>query len=265
MTATTVPPRLRGLTPFMSVPSDGTVHVWRVSLNHPTELLSALQSSLSADEQAHAQRFIFERDRRRYVIAHAALRKIIAAYLRTDAASVEFDVGMRGKPSLRGPVNEHGLRFNMSHSEDLALVAVTREREVGVDVEYVRDVADDLSIAQHFFCKSEQALLGAADGPERRSMFFRLWTRKEALIKATGDGLWLPLNEVDVSAAEDNRPHTLAVMDGRGVQRHLRVQDLWPASSYAAAIAVEVEDTPTLDVRIGSIELALLFRSSCRK
>ena len=203
------------------------VDIWCVALDAPDD---APRSLLSIEEQQRADRFVFDRDRRRYVIAHAALRQLLARY---TAADLTFTYGPRGKPALI----DTEVRFNLAHSDDVALVAISTECEVGVDVERVRTISDLEAIANRYFCLRERAAIMACQGDARVLTFMRFWTRKEALLKLTGDGLSLPLDCVDV-AWPDARS-TLTVADGSGVSHCVIVADLHVANDYAAAVAVE--------------------------
>jgi 4'-phosphopantetheinyl transferase len=158
----------------------GEIHVWRLGLDGAPDD----EALLSEAERARAARFRFADHRDRYVAAHAGLRRVLAAYLDVPPASLAFAAGDGGKPALPGT-----LRFNLSHSDACALVAVAREREVGVDVERLRAVPEALSIARRYFSDSEAASLLGCEGEARDRAFFTLWTRKEALLKLRGLGL----------------------------------------------------------------------------
>jgi 4'-phosphopantetheinyl transferase len=179
---------------------------------------------LDESERARAARFIFERDRRRFISAHVQLRKILGHWLQRDAASLRFDFAARGKPSIEG------LQFNLSHSGERALVAMHPSLPVGVDIEEMRAV-EFAALAERNFSPSERADIAAA--PDLRAAFFRIWTGKEAFIKLLGEGLHFPLDAFDI----DERG-TLAgcrLLDAR----RYSVRSLACAPGYAAAIAVE--------------------------
>ena len=181
--------------------STGVVHVWRANLAQPPELQATLLRTLNDDERARADRFHFAQHRRRFVVARGFLRALLGRYLRTTPEDVRFAYGPYGKPSLAEPDAANGLRFNASHSHELAVYAFVQDREVGVDVEYVNTEFAGEDIAKHFFSAYEvQALLSLPES-ERAAAFFRCWTRKEAYIKAIGNGLSHPLDEFDVTLA----------------------------------------------------------------
>jgi 4'-phosphopantetheinyl transferase len=169
-----------------------TVLVSVIRLDQP-----ALPDLLDDDERGRASRFVFERDRRRFVAAHVATRAILGRYLNADPSSLRFAIGERGKPRLVDPPAD--LRFNLSHAGERALLAVTLGREIGVDIEELRVVSDLLRLAEDVFSAGEQERLRAASSSHLHDVFFRLWTRKESFIKARGDGLHFPLKGFDVS------------------------------------------------------------------
>jgi 4'-phosphopantetheinyl transferase len=215
------------------------VDIWRIQLNVPTHLLRVLERILSTDESERAARFHFPIHRDRFIAAHGCLRDILTRYLPLDPRSLSFFINDYGKPSLSETFSERGLEFNLSHSGDLALVAVTLNRQVGVDVEYMREEVSREKIAPRYFSEREVSDFLSVP-PERRNVaFFNCWTRKEAYIKAHGLGLSLPLDSFDVSliASEPavlraTRPNPQEAV--RWTLKHLEVHP-----NYAAAVAVE--------------------------
>jgi 4'-phosphopantetheinyl transferase len=202
----------------------GSVHVWIVDL----ESSPATAEVLSPSELARAARFRFARDRRRFIASHAALREILAAYTGILPASLEFIALPHGKPALVSG----DLRFNLSHSADLALVALASGAEVGVDIERIRAQLELEAIARRFFSPSETDALLAYPEPERESAFFRCWTRKEAYVKALGGGLTISLASFAVSLD----PNRAALLSGVEAPWTLHSLDVHPA--YCAALAV---------------------------
>jgi 4'-phosphopantetheinyl transferase len=176
-----------------------------------------MHALLSADELARASRFHFERDRARYTASRGVLRSILARYLDADPASLVFERGPHGKPALVNPATT--LRFNVSHSEDLLLLAVAHAREVGVDLEAMRESVHFEMLSDHYFTPEDAWALRTAPEPERTWRFFELWTRTEAQLKARGLGL-------------TEKPNI--VRDGVFDVRSIR-----PLDGYAAALAVE--------------------------
>jgi 4'-phosphopantetheinyl transferase len=217
---------------------EGEVHVWRIALDRPTWDDADLRSSLAPDELARAARFVFPVDRERFVAARDALRQILARYIGCSPRQVHFGYSQHGKPTLRAPGASTGLTFNLSHTRDLALCAVTRGREVGIDVEAIRpEVAID-EIARTTFSPAERSALAALPPGERLAAFFACWTRKEAYLKARGDGLTYPLDQFDVSLGPGEAPALLGSREGPAEVRRWDLRALDLGERYAAALAV---------------------------
>lgn len=219
--------------------SDDDVHVWRASLDPPASVVERLERTLATDERERAGRFRFSRHRSHFIAARGMLRAILGLYLEAEPAALYFQYGPRGKPGLAGDGDDGTLRFNLSHSGELALYAVARGRELGIDVEQIRSDRSDESIARRFFSPSEvEALLALPEG-ERRDAFFRCWTRKEAYIKARGDGLSLALDQFDVSLAPGEPATLLRTRQDAADAARWSLRDLPAGPGYAAALAVE--------------------------
>jgi 4'-phosphopantetheinyl transferase len=179
--------------------SDHEVQLWRVDLEKVSGSHNRWQKLLSPDEQARAQSFRISADRQRYTVVRALLRVILAGYMKRDPEDLTFAYSNLGKPRSDSVCSESEIRFNVSHSGGAALLAFTRAREVGVDIEIVRHNIEAESLARRFFSLREQEQLSDLETEERAEAFFRCWTRKEAYLKATGAGLSLPLGQFDVS------------------------------------------------------------------
>jgi 4'-phosphopantetheinyl transferase len=223
------------------------LHVVCFRLDHP---VNGALSLLDEDERARAARFVFERDRRRFVAAHAWVRITLAGYLDLDPASLRLATGPHGKPHLVGaPID---LRHNLSHAGDRALLAVALGHEVGVDIECERAI-DVPGLSQRFFAPSEAEAIRALPGAEQLQGFLRCWTRKEAFIKARGDGLSFPLRGFEVSLAEAVSPQTLiaCAADPDALLRW-RVAGLPAESGYTAAVAHDIENVRLLQWNAGS-------------
>lgn len=234
---------LRAMTEdFLRLEADD-VHVWSLSLDLPEAALQRLDSALSAEEAARAERFVFIPDRRRYVAAHGLLRLVLAGYLGTSPDAVAFRSNSDGKPRL---AHCERLRFNLSHSGLLGLLAVSANREVGVDIEEIRDVDDIENLAETCFSPVEQAALAAVPAAQRRWAFFAGWTRKEAFLKALGEGLSRPLDSFDVSLAPGEPARLLRVQGAPGAPESYAVRSLEPAPGYVGALVV---DGPQVTVR----------------
>jgi 4'-phosphopantetheinyl transferase len=211
------------------------VDLWRIALNLPPASVKPLESHLSADESQRAARFRFPADRDRYIVAHGCLREILVRYLHCQPGQLSFSTNEYGRPSLE----DHKLEFNLSHSGNFALIAVSQEHKVGVDVERIRSDLEQDSIARRFFSANEVAELMALPPDQKELAFFNCWTRKEAYIKAQGLGLTLPLNSFDVSLA----PIEPAIL--HATRPNPREADRWTLlaldvdPNYVAALAVE--------------------------
>jgi 4'-phosphopantetheinyl transferase len=213
------------------------VDVWAVALSAPPERVAALRRTLSEDERERADRFYFERDRRRFTCARGVLRSLLGAYLEVDARDVTFTYGPHGKPALSGRYRG-ALTFNVSHSHELAVMAIGRNIEMGIDVEAVRAMDDGDDIASRFFSLCEAAQLRGLPAGVRTTAFFACWTRKEAYLKALGSGLAKPLDGFDVTFAPGETP-ALFVRDDVSETARWSISALSPAAGYAGAIVTE--------------------------
>ena len=220
---------------------DHEVHVWRAGLAWSSDCMRRLTDTLSPDEQEKADHFHFDIDRRRQIVARGLLRRLLARVLRTTADRLRFDYSATGKPRLAGDPAEAKLEFNVSHSGGLVLIAVTVGRAVGIDVERIRaDMAVD-RIAAEFFSPRECAALAALPPHLQCDGFFACWTRKEAYIKARGDGLSLPLHQFDVSILPGQPARLLETRPDPAEARRWGLQDLYVGPGYKAALAAEGE------------------------
>jgi 4'-phosphopantetheinyl transferase len=225
----------------LALPED-EVQLWRVDLEAIRAEESRWQKILSSDEATRASRFHFSRDRQCFVAGRALLRIILAGYLATDANGLRFSYSDKEKPSLAPPHADSNVMFNISHSGGVALLAFTRGRAIGVDVEQVRSDFELEAIARRFFSAHEQSQLAAVPAEEKPAAFFRCWTRKEAYIKATGDGLSLPLSQFDVSLAAGEQNALLATRpDASEVSRWL-LRDVPGGTGFMAAVCVRGRD-----------------------
>ena len=223
------------------LPSDA-VHVWRASLCVSAASLRTFEGTLTGDEYARAERFYFQKHRERFIAGRGLLRNILSRYLGKEPDRLRFCYNSYGKPALIEEADADGLCFNLSHSHVMALYAVTREREIGIDIEYFRPDVETEKLAERFFSPREAAALRALPEHLRKKAFFNCWTRKEAYIKAEGKGLAIPLNAFDVSLTP-GEPAALLHS-----QRHPQETSRWvlraldPEPGYAAALAVKGHD-----------------------
>jgi 4'-phosphopantetheinyl transferase len=218
------------------------VHVWRAVLDVPESQVRNLWYTLTADERQRAERYVFQKDRTHFVVARGLLRVLLGRYLRQDPRHLHFTYGPHGKPALATDTGRASMHFNVSHSHGLALYAITRGREVGVDVERIRPAVVQEQIAEHFFSPREVIVLRALPPPLQAPAFFACWTRKEAYIKAKGDGLTLPLDQFEVSLAPGEPAALLRTAWDPQEAAGWALQDLAPAPGYRAAVAVAGHD-----------------------
>lgn len=185
-------------------PAENEVHVWRICADDWRDRNSQLKALLTDAALTRAERFYYSRDRFRYVVAHGVMCLILAhSYLRVAPKTLVFGTAHNGKPHLIGPSHKPPLFFNLTHSADIILLAVAAA-EVGVDVERIRENICWEDIAGHAFSRCEQRQLANATPERRPELFFNGWSRKEAFLKARGDGLSFPLDAFSVSLEPDN-------------------------------------------------------------
>jgi 4'-phosphopantetheinyl transferase len=217
----------------------GTIQIWSIRLDPPAERVEQLGRFLAADEWQRANRFRFEKHRRQYVVGRGALRALLGAYLSTPPEAVQFRYGPRGKPFLVTPQDAPGLQFNLSNSDELALAGFVRGPEIGVDVEYLRPMPDCEKISERFFSQSEREVLRGIPVPRKEEAFFNCWTRKEAYLKAVGEGLAAALDSFDVTLAPGDPPRMLTLEGDAARAARWSLHHLRPADDYIGAVAIE--------------------------
>ncbi|HTT25200.1 MAG TPA: 4'-phosphopantetheinyl transferase superfamily protein [Candidatus Sulfotelmatobacter sp.] len=214
------------------------VHLWRRRLQASSMEVSASYQLLSAEEQERAGRFRIERARNDFVLTRGTLRTLLARYLEHAPQELRFRYANRGKPVLE---EEYNLCFNVSHTDGLALIAVVKQRAIGVDVENISRKTPAKELAERFFSEQERAALRHLGEDELQAAFFRCWTRKEAYIKAKGDGLSIPLHQFDVSMAAGERDVLIATRPDTAEEARWLICDVPIGAGYAAAVAVALE------------------------
>lgn len=222
--------------------SSDDVHVWCASLEQPASRVEQLRQILSAEELSRADRFYFEQHKKRFIVGRGLLRTILGRYLGIEPSRVQFSYGAHGKPALEAIPGESTLQFNLSHSQDIALYGVTCDRLIGVDIEYIRPMSDAEQIVERFFAATENAVFRALPTTQKQEAFFNCWTRKEAYLKACGDGLARSLNHIEVSFIPGEPARLLSIEGSPSSATSWCLRDLAPASGYVAAIAVEGHD-----------------------
>jgi 4'-phosphopantetheinyl transferase len=217
------------------------VHSWCASLDVPPETSARLYATLTPDERTRSARFRFERDQQRFIVARGVLRDLLGRYLQTQPSHIRFVYNAFGKPDL-SPAFGNRLTFNLSHSAGLALIAIATASNVGVDLEYIRPQSDYADIARHFFSTAEADDLIALPSHLCAEAFFSCWTKKEAYLKACGEGLAIPLNSFSVPLTThpaDTPVDLYAASKGIAPAKRWSLYTLRPGPGYAGALAIE--------------------------
>ena len=215
------------------------VHIWRVNLMQSEPMIARCRELLPADEIARAERFHFERDRRRFAVSHAMVRDVLGRYLGIGPQELRFVFGAKGKPEIAEEFNSLGLKFNLSHSGEFALMGVSIKLTMGIDIEEIRPDFGGQEIAERFLSPYEVATLLSLPQHQRADAFFYCWTRKEAYIKAQGDGLSLPLDSFDVTFAPGTAPALLRVAEDPNEVARWKLYDIDSGPGYKAALMIE--------------------------
>jgi len=218
------------------------VQLWRLDLEALAVNEDCWQRLLSVDERARAERFLLPRPRQHFVVTRGVLRTVLGAYLALDPTKLNFQNSVKGKPSLGAPNANTGITFNVSHAGEVALLAFSRRRELGVDVERVSRDLDIDAVAQRFFSLHEQRQLASVSSEDRFEAFFRCWTRKEAYIKAKGEGLALPLDQFDVSLAVRDTNALLSTRPDGSEAGRWSLREVSAGPGYLAALCVAGHD-----------------------
>jgi 4'-phosphopantetheinyl transferase len=214
------------------------VHLWRAALDIPSEDCARIRAVLSSDEKARADRFRFDRDRCRFVVARGFLRAILSLYLDCAPHQVHFSYSEYGRPSLGGSHADFQLNFNLAHSGSLVLYGITRRQAIGVDLELIRFDFELEQVARRFFSPEEAGCLLSLPADARRKAFFDCWTRKEAFIKAKGMGFSLLLDQFDVSLLPGEPAALLETKWDKTESSYWSLRGIDVHPDYAAAVAV---------------------------
>jgi 4'-phosphopantetheinyl transferase len=215
------------------------VHIWRTSLEPDEQTLGRHRQLLTTEEQVRAERFLFVRDRHHFITARAILRTLLGSYLQQDPRKVMLTYGERGKPALAIQRPDVPLEFNLSHSAGMALYAFTLQAQTGVDIEFHRDIQDLRQLAATVFSASEQAALDALPATLKKVGFYAAWTRKEAFIKAIGEGVAFPLDRFDVSLTPGEPARLLRIHGDPIAARRWQMVAFTPAEQFSGALVVE--------------------------
>ncbi len=222
----------------LALPAGDEARVWLAHLDPGAATVDRLVAVLSPDERERAARFHFRRDAMRWIVARATLREILGAYLEMEPAAVAFTYGPKGKPGLSPAEGRADVQFSVSHSADLAAFAVTVDVPVGVDVERLRGLEDMDQIAARTFSGRECGALRSLPRGQRAAGFFNCWTRKEAYIKALGEGLSYPLDRFSVSLVPGTPARLETVEDQPSHVEAWTMEALPVSAGFAGAVVV---------------------------
>jgi len=215
----------------------GSLQIWRTRLDLCSDSLSAYSELLSHDERSRAKRFVLTRDHDRFVVSRGTLRLLLGRYLQIPPDSARIEEGPQGKPFVVGNRLSFDLKFSLSHSHGLAVFAFTKDKEVGIDLEKIRLDFASREIAQRYFSSQEVSELDALTPQLYAAGFFQCWTRKEAYVKARGQGLQIPLDSFSVSLAPERPPELLA-----SDSDDWSIYSFEPFAGYAAAVVAEKDN-----------------------
>ena len=211
------------------------IHIWRANLDLSSVVIEKLASTLSKDEINRANRFRFQQHRDRFIVGRGILRELLANYLRDR---VIFEYSLRGKPQLASFLNQDSLQFNVSHSQDLAIYGFNYQRIIGVDLEYIKDNIDYKQLAKRFFTTQELQLIHSYPTSEQKTIFFQLWTAKEAYLKATGEGLAGSLDTIEFTL-DNNSVKLMEIKQDQAQVSYWSINNFIPQDNFIATIAVK--------------------------
>jgi 4'-phosphopantetheinyl transferase len=241
--------------------ADNEIHVWATTLSMAAAGLELFSATLTPDEKERAKKSKFEKHRNRYIAGRGALRAILGQYLDARAADLRFDYLTNGKPAFAQDFAGAGIHFNLAHTEDLALIAVTRIGPIGVDVECVRPTKNVDELVARFFSQRENELFQKVPNDQKPVAFFNLWTPKEAMLKATGEGITRSLSLVEVSFLPGEPAKLLAISGDEAAAEEWFLRELSPANEFVGAAVVH-KRTSNTERRTPNIEEPLINVSS---
>lgn len=219
--------------------TDNDVHIWSASLQQPARVVQRLAGVLSEDERMRAERFHFKDHRSFFIVGRGILRTLLARYLNLESQQVQVEYTQSGKPFLSPSHGVHNLCFNLSHSAAFVIYAFSKNRRIGIDIEYMRPISDMEKIAARNFSEKENRQFKTADRNGMMRAFYNCWTRKEAFIKAIGDGLSFPLHQFDVSLISGEPARILSIFGSEQAAGQWSMHELQPADGHVAALVVE--------------------------
>jgi 4'-phosphopantetheinyl transferase len=213
------------------------VHIWQIQVSEAFQAGVDWWSLLTSEEKQRAERFKVENARDEFVVARGLLRTLLGQYLKMEPGRIRLSYEANDKPCLNAS-EDSSLHFNVSHSEGFVLAAFCRDARIGIDVEKVRRNFDIEAIWERFFSQAERQALASIPASEKYEAFFRCWTRKEAFIKALGEGLSHPLHQFDVAIGKDSAALLATRPDAAEVDRW-RLYSVPVPEGYVAAVVVE--------------------------
>ncbi len=219
------------------------IHLWRANLNLPSRIIKTLANCLSEDEKKRAERFHFEQHRDRFIAGRGILRCLVANYLKISSENIIFEYSDRGKPKIAPALNQNNLQFNVSHSQDLAIYGFKYHKNIGVDLEYIKDNIDYKQLAKRFFTPQELQLINSYPIKKQKIIFFQLWTAKEAYLKATGDGLAGSLDQIEFTLDNHYQLHLVDIKPDITQVSHWLIDNFIPQDNFIATIAIKNKTT----------------------
>jgi 4'-phosphopantetheinyl transferase len=219
---------------------DAEVHVWHAATDAFADpvLLQGYSALLSAEERARQERFVFERDRHQFLVAHGVLRTLLSRYATITPSQWRFTANRYGRPAIAGPPAAQELQFSLSHTTGLVAIALARDAEVGVDAEDLERRAVDPGVARSYFSPEEVAELESVPPPLRARRFLEYWTLKEAYVKARGLGLSLPLDEFSILLPKEGPPALRLARSSDDDASSWQLAQLAPSPRHLVAVAV---------------------------
>lgn len=196
--------------------------------------IGSIEKLLSHDEKTRANKFCFYRDKRRYIVSRSGLRLILGNYLNIDPCDIKFEYTQRGKPFLPSIDNKNSINFNLSHSNELVLYAITKNRLLGIDIEYIRPMLDLNELAKRYFIKDEYKTIYSVNAREKEKLFYKYWTCKEAYLKATGEGI-AGLENINFIVPYENKEFSFIDKSGKSWNCYI----LTPEDEYIGSVVVE--------------------------
>ena len=214
---------------------DSDLHIWRAALSASADELAYHSALLSPDESARAARFHFDRDRQRYIIGRGILRALLGSYLGIEPSQISITYGSQGKPAVETRIRNRTLQFNLSHSNDRVVYIFGWDHPLGIDIEHIRPMPDADDFAAHFFSTRESRWVKSLSGKKKWQAFFKLWTCKEAFLKANGSGLTVPLNEVEITFRADDSAASIFMGGDSHQAAEWHLETFTPLAQYQSA------------------------------